>query len=240
MSNILEINDNKIQNISINKIESNESNKENVDNEGLPILSSFDITSSYSVEDFYKINYPEYKIIKFRNHIFIKMGKLITFNFDKKNKYIPKLSIGPHWYLTFILLLIILSLALILYFTIFKRLSMVKKIIFFLFLISVYYFVLYTALVHPQVVMNKKKTINEYGYCTLCKCYFNPYNRVEHCDDCGVCVEKMDHHCIWVGKCVAKNNTRSFYGMLIDVGIFYVYIIYCVIVMSLEKKYKKF
>ena len=237
-NNILEItkDDNNKNNI-VNNIESNNNSKnENNDNEGIPILSQFEISSPSSVEYFYKTNYPEYKIIKFKNIIFIKMGRLLAFNFDKNNNYVPKYSIGPHWYLTLTLLFIILSLALLLYSSIFKKLSNVKQIIFYLFVLSVYYFVLKTALVHPQAVMNKKKTFNEYGFCTFCQCYFNPYNKVEHCSDCGLCFEKMDHHCVWVGKCVAKNNTRSFYAMLIDVGIFYVYIIYCVIAMTLEKK----
>ena len=230
-NNILEINTNKNQNNEINNLVSND-----LHNEGIPILSSLEITSSNSVEEFYRANYPEYKIIKFGNHTFIKMGRLITFYFDKKNNYIPKFSIGPHWYLTLLLLLIMLSLALLLYFTIFKRLSTIKNIIFVLFVLSVYYFALKAALVHPKVVMNKKKTNTEYGYCSFCKCFFNPYNRVEHCEDCGVCFEKMDHHCIWMGKCVAKNNTRAFYGMLIDTGIFYAYIIYCTIMMAKSKK----
>ena len=238
MNNILEIDSDKNINIQNNDNISNNINKSECDNEGIPILSQLEI-SSYSIEDYYKANYPEYKIIRFRNHIFIKMGRLITFNFDKNNNYIPKLSIGPHWYLTIILLIIILSLAMILYYTIFNNMNSIKKIIFFLFVLSIYYLVLRTALIHPKVVMNKKKTLNEYGYCTFCKCYFNPYNRVEHCEDCGVCVEKMDHHCVWVGKCVAKNNTTSFYGMLVDIGIFYVFIIYCVITMVIEKKKNK-
>ena len=236
--NILEIENNKNQNSKNNENIYNNSIKDNNDNEGIPILSPLEI-SSYTVEEYYKVNYPEYKIIKFRNYIFIKMGRLITFNFDKNNNYIPKLSIGPHWYLTLILLFIVLSLVFIIYFTIFNKLALFKRIIFLLFIFSIYYFILQTALIHPQVVMNKKKTPNEYGYCTFCKCYFNPYNRVEHCEDCGVCVEGMDHHCIWVGKCVAKNNTRSFYSMLIDVGIFYVFIIYCVIITVIDKKQKK-
>ena len=238
-NNILEKNTNNNiqnnQNIN-NKLDVN--NNDNTDNEGIPILSPLEI-SSISVEDYYKANYPEYKIIKIRNHIFIKMGKLLTFNFDKNNNYVPKYSIGPHWYLTLVLIILIITLALILYYTVFRLFGPIKRIIYVFFVFSVFFFVFRTALIHPQVVMNKKKNINDYGFCTFCKCYFNPYNGVEHCDSCGVCVEKMDHHCIWVGKCVAKNNTRSFYAMLADIGIFYIFIIYCVVAMAFDKKYNK-
>ena len=120
-----------------------------------------------------------------------------------------------------------------------KKLSNTKNIIYFLFVFSVYYFVFCAALIHPKVIMNKKKNPNEYGYCSICKAYYNPYNKVEHCPDCEVCFEKMDHHCVWVGKCVAKNNTFYFYGMIVDVVIFYIYIIYCAILISLEKRKNK-
>ena len=123
-----------------------------------------------------------------------------------------------------------------LYVAIFSHYDLVKTLIFFFLILIEYTFVIKTALTHVEVVMNKKKTFNEYGFCTFCQCYFNPYNKVEHCSDCGLCFEKMDHHCVWVGKCVAKNNTRSFYAMLIDVGIFYTFIIYCVVAIVLEKR----
>lgn len=32
-----------------------------------------------------------------------------------------------------------------------------------------------------------------------------------HCDDCGLCIEELDHHCVWVGKCVGRYNLKLFY-----------------------------
>ena len=235
-NNIIEIDDNKFKN-DYNEI--NNYSRLNKDIEGVPIISSSLEVSTYSVEDYYKTYYPEYKIIKFCNFTFVRMGRLLTFYFDKTNNYVPRFSIGPHWYLTIVLYLLILSLVLLIYFSIMKKLSNTKNIIYFLFVFSVYYFVFCAALIHPKVIMNKKKNSSEYGYCSLCKAYYNPYNKVEHCPDCEVCFEKMDHHCVWVGKCVAKNNTFYFYGMIVDVVIFYIYIIYCAILISLEKRKNK-
>ena len=223
--NNLEIvnNDEPIDNSNKAKTSSN-SNKIASDNEAIPILEELDI-NYLSAEQYYRTNYPEYKIIKCGKIMFVKMGKLLTFNFSKSNNYIPKFSIGPNWYLTLVLLIIIFSLSSLLYKTIFYQLSHIKQVIYFLFIISIYFLVFCTSLVHPQIIMNKKKNTQEYGFCNICKVYYNPYDKVEHCDMCKVCLPKMDHHCVWMGKCIANENTKYFYGTLIDIGIFYAYII---------------
>jgi len=224
---------NKFEIIEINQKDLNNKNKQINSNEDNPILSPHKMTIT-SVEDYYKTYYPEYLIIKFMNYTFIRMGNLITFNFDKNNNYTPKLSIGPNWNFTILLVVIILFFEAFLYMAIFKGFNLLKKILYFLFAFIIYYFVYCAALIHPKVVMNKNKSFNEYEYCYSCKVFFNPKNKVIHCNTCGVCYEKMDHHCLWVGKCVAKNNTFYFYGMIVSICIFYGYIIFCSISMMMK------
>ena len=236
MQNNTEKENNNISDPKLIINDSNNNENENNDNEGIPILSQLEPILTTSVEDYYKKNYPEYKIIKICNHIFVKIGELYTFNFDKNNNYLPRLSIGPHWYLTIILLILIIGLTIFLYFSIFKNTSLFKILFFFIFIFIEYYFVLKAALTHINVVMNKNRTADNYGYCTICNVYFNPRNKVEHCNYCGVCIEKIDHHCIWMGKCVSKNNLFYFYAMIANIIIIYIYIIYCGIYMAMSKK----
>ena len=216
---------------------SNNSNKNNL--EGVPIKSSFEFDDQQSiVEDYYKNNFPNFKLFKFHNILICKMGNMFTFNFDEET-FTPKYSIGPHWYLTAVLNFLVLIMVIVLYFSIFRKLTKIEITIYFLFVILTYIIINRTALINPGIVLNKVKGKNDYGFCNICQVYYNPYDQVEHCESCGVCIDKMDHHCIWVGKCVGRKNILSFYMMLICVAIFYLYIIVCCFLLYFEKKKKK-
>ena len=36
----------------------------------------------------------------------------------------------------------------------------------------------------------------------------------EHCDDCGVCILKIDHHCGFFDRCIGQANLILFYCVL--------------------------
>ena len=111
------------------------------------------------------------------------------------------------------------------YFLVEIKCTIILKIIFIYFGLMVFYFFNRCALANPGIIQNKKSDINNVAYCSICQVYYNPNNNVEHCSICGIWVENIDHHCIWVGKCVGKNNKFSFYAMLFSIGLFYAYII---------------
>lgn len=49
-------------------------------------------------------------------------------------------------------------------------------------------------------------------YCTACDIYRPP--RTIHCGTCGCCIERLDHHCPWLGTCVGKRNYKYFITFL--------------------------
>ncbi|KAK9527736.1 hypothetical protein VZT92_014271 [Zoarces viviparus] len=46
------------------------------------------------------------------------------------------------------------------------------------------------------------------NWCPVCRVVRPP--RAGHCRICGVCVLRLDHHCVWINSCVGQTNHRSF------------------------------
>eukprot|EP01083_Nonionella_stella_P078783 215804_1 len=63
----------------------------------------------------------------------------------------------------------------------------------------------------PGSVVGIKRTsnvINAPKYCSICK-IIRP-RRSKHCYQCGQCIIKYDHHCIFTANCVGADNHRLF------------------------------
>ena len=76
-------------------------------------------------------------------------------------------------------------------------------------------------------------------YCYSCSLYRPP--RSSHCSVCDNCVERFDHHCIWLGTCIGKRNYKYFYCLLTCLFVNYVFEIICSVIYIIigSKNYKK-
>ncbi|XP_055341829.1 palmitoyltransferase ZDHHC14-like isoform X2 [Paramacrobiotus metropolitanus] len=77
-----------------------------------------------------------------------------------------------------------------------------------------------------QWLVNGQTVITE--FCYHCRLYQAP--RVHHCQLCGRCVERFDHHCPWLDNCVGLRNYPYFILMLIIHGVMWIVWIASVIV----------
>ena len=77
--------------------------------------------------------------------------------------------------------------------------------------------------------------IHRVNYCYSCYLFRPP--RTSHCALCDNCVQRFDHHCMWLGNCVGKNNYKYFYALLSSLNIHCIFqIIFCVFSLNLEVK----
>ena len=185
-------------------------------------------------------NYPNYKFFKLFGTLFCKMGSIYSCNFDKNNSNSPKICIGPQWYLAIVSNILITFLVITMfYFLVETNCYIWQKVLYLLISFMIYYTFDKCALINPGIIQNKKPDKDNIGYCSICQVYYNPDKNVEHCSMCGVCIENMDHHCVWVGKCIGKNNKFYFYGMLGSIGFLYAYIIIMTLFQYSSKLGKK-
>lgn len=49
--------------------------------------------------------------------------------------------------------------------------------------------------------------------CSFCK--IQRPRTASHCYDCGVCIDELDHHCPWTGKCIGKKTLKTFRAFLV-------------------------
>uniref|UniRef100_A0A4W6CT51 Palmitoyltransferase n=1 Tax=Lates calcarifer TaxID=8187 RepID=A0A4W6CT51_LATCA len=58
------------------------------------------------------------------------------------------------------------------------------------------------------VETTKEALTAKWSKCPVCKIMRPP--RAGHCRTCGSCIQRLDHHCIWINSCVGQANHRSF------------------------------
>ena len=145
----------------------------------------------------------------------------------------PLIIIGPHlayfiWIFTFVSFFSIFIYSL-------KTASFLGNIIY----ISGYIFfaICYICLMltNPGIPKDKKHyDINElnskYRQCKKCNCIFKKKDlKVNHCEECGICVEGCEKHSNWATKCIGKKNRNIYKAWIVSIVIFAFAIFYYLI-----------
>ena len=73
------------------------------------------------------------------------------------------------------------------------------------------------------------------NYCYSCSLFRPP--RTSHCAVCDNCVERFDHHCIWLGNCIGKRNYKFFYFLILTINLnAFFQICYCIYLICFHGK----
>ena len=148
----------------------------------------------------------------------------------------PLILITSDIYL-FIFIFSITSFLSIIFYSIKEQKLVFMKTIFIL--VYLYYTVTYILLMilNPGIPNDKSgidlhQLKRKYYQCTLCNSIIFKDNEfiTYHCHYCNICVEKFDHHCNFVGKCIGKNNATIFRLWLFSIPCYILVIFMYVII----------
>lgn len=136
---------------------------------------------------------------------------------DSKGKIV--LTLGPHWFMFFIGCLGLIGMGCFTIYNYWNFISTFKKVALVMLLIVEACLYTVTALLNPGI---KSRRVPDFGksvvYCT--KCLTTREDKVVHCQDCDVCIEGHDHHCIWTGKCIGKGNFAPFIFFIVCTPVY--------------------
>jgi len=189
-------------------------------------LSMNNIINSNDVEDDKQVNIINPNI----ERVYNKIHPFLFINNE------PLILITSDIYL-FIFIFSITSFLSIIFYSIKEQKMIFIKIIFIL--VYLYYTITYILLMvlNPGIPSNKSKIDlhelkRKYYQCTLCNSIVYKDNEfiTYHCHYCNICIEKFDHHCNFVGKCIGKNNSTIFRLWLFSIPC-YILVIFMYIII---------
>ena len=158
--------------------------------------------------------------LKFEDGLYDEYGKYkVCF---KTNKYDYLIAIGPHWYISVITVLLIFGFGLFLYIHFLNLVTpTISNLYLFVFLLTILMYCV-AILTNPGIIPKKRGLEIEDRSPYVClKCFSLKNQKAFHCEDCDVCIEGFDHHCIFMGKCVGKNNFAIFSLFSISIPVFF-------------------
>lgn len=171
---------------------------------------------------------------------FQPIGNCYILYHDVKRKIL--ITVGPHWYGPIFALSVIFG-GTYLFCDILEN----KKHVFSNFIFQVLkgfvltssslasIFLILTACCDPGIVvlspnyMYDQHDEQSSDWCEKCSVSQLRRYRIRHCDECDLCIEGIDHHCPWVGKCIGKKNMKWF----ISFNVCWVLSIICLLVVAI-------
>ena len=171
------------------------------------------------------------------DNTFLNYGNYMMFFKYRSNDYIC--AIGPHWYVSVIGFGIIAAVGGLILVPLFNQINIFIKVgylFFYLFALLNYLIMFFKS---PGIIPQKRnfelsKDIENKKQYECLTCLSLKTQKAYHCEECDVCIEEFDHHCIWVGKCVGKRNLVNFYIFVVSIPVFFIYVMFMSCFISLN------
>jgi hypothetical protein len=74
----------------------------------------------------------------------------------------------------------------------------------------------------------------KYKYCDYCDIWERVDMKIAHCFDCGVCIERHDHHCPWTGKCIGRKNIYYFKMFLASILVVFLFFVIALVYIDIN------
>lgn len=75
--------------------------------------------------------------------------------------------------------------------------------------------------IEPNPEIDFLKIVPSFEPNQLCpECEIVKSKRGRHCNVCGKCVERFDHHCPWINNCIGEKNHSYFYAYIIVLQVY--------------------
>ncbi len=186
---------------------------------------------------FYEMDSMDFETFTKHKHSPISNGRLLVLGSPRFGKF--RVVIGPHWYVSLLgfALLTLIGLGTLIQF--WQSLSLVLRTLY----ISVLGFTLlmYTVmfLSDPGIIPQKLngaaiEDVESTVKYSCTKCMALRSQKAYHCEDCDVCIDGWDHHCVWVGKCIGRENLMVFYVFVATIPIFFTFVMFMTCFISVD------
>lgn len=182
--------------------------------------------------------HEEYQRQKTQKVFYRKLGKCFAFFSDENGD--PSIIIGPQWFMYIILTIVMQTVAVLFLAPFWKSFSLGLKL--FGILTMVIFQITYTVTYlinpgYPKADEGRYMGIpkEKYRYCRECKFYVQIDKKVNHCYDCGICIEGYDHHCPWTSKCIGRRNLYWFYAFITSSMLGFAFYIFALTMIPKEE-----
>lgn len=170
-------------------------------------------------------------------HNYVSYGKLLVLGNPRFGKF--RIVIGPHWYVSIIGFSLLTLIGVGILMPLWPVLSLVLRIIYILVFSFTLFMYIIIFLSNPGIIPQKPNSevaedVEAKTKYSCTKCLSLRAQKAYHCEDCDVCIEEWDHHCVWVGKCIGRQNLLVFYVFVATIPIFFVFVMFMTCVMSFD------